>query len=173
MFKMVESNFIEDNSFEASNLYPNNQLNKINKDYFIAEIKERKLMSKRLSKFYASFVLSAASGIISIVSFPKAIGAPVGIASASLKLKFSLFTGLVKKLLKTIRNNEKKHKKIVMLARSKLNRIEIKISEALKNNEISHEYFVAIINEDGNYRVLKERIRMTKGQEDKKKIDID
>ena len=33
----------------------------------------------------------------------------------------------------------KKRNAIVMLARSKLNSIEIKISEALINNEISHE----------------------------------
>ena len=39
------------------------------------------------------------------------------------------------------------------------------------NNQISHEYFMPIINEERNCRELKERIRMTKGQEDKK-IDI-
>ena len=55
-----------------------------------------------------------------------------------------------------------------MLARSKLNSIEGKISEALINNQISHEEFIAIINEERNYRELKERIRMMKGQEDKK-----
>ena len=37
-----------------------------------------------------------------------------------------------------------------MLPRSKLNSIESKISEALKNNEISHEDFMTIINE-GKY----------------------
>ena len=68
------SDSIECNSIETPNL--NNQqfrLNKINeiKDYFIAEIKERELMSKRLSKSIASFdyfgkyliVLSATNGI--------------------------------------------------------------------------------------------------------------
>ena len=54
-------------------------------------------------------------------------------------LAFSITTGIVKKLLKTTRNKNKKHNKIVMLARSKLNSIESKISEALINNEISHE----------------------------------
>ena len=67
--------------------YLNNQqfrLNKINeiKDYFIAEFKERELMSKRLSKYIASFdyfgksfiVLSATSGSISIASFATVIG---------------------------------------------------------------------------------------------------
>ena len=59
-----------------------------------------------------------------------------------------------------------------MLARSKSNSIESKISEALINNEISHRDFLTMINEERNYRKLKEIIRMMKGQEDKK-IDID
>ena len=60
-----------------------------------------------------------------------------------------------------------------MLARSKLNSIESKISEALINNQISHEDFITIINEERNYRELQESIRMMKGLEDKKKTDID
>ena len=59
-----------------------------------------------------------------------------------------------------------------MLARSKLNSIESKISGAVINNQISHEDFMTIINEERNFRDLKESIRMMKGQEDKK-IDID
>ena len=59
-----------------------------------------------------------------------------------------------------------------MLARSKLNSTESKMSKALINNQISHKDFITIINEERNYRELKERIRMTKGQEDKK-MDID
>ena len=55
-----------------------------------------------------------------------------------------------------------------MLARSKLNSIESKLSEALINNQISHEDFMIIIDEERNYRELKESIRMMKGQENKK-----
>ena len=57
-----------------------------------------------------------------------------------------------------------------MLARSKLNSIESKISEALINNEISHEAFTKIINEVEKYRELKESIRMMNSQ--KKKINL-
>ena len=102
----------------------------------------------------------------------KVIGIPIGITSASLSLTFSVCTGIVKKLLKAIRNKKKKHNKIVMLARSKLNSIEHKISEALINNQISHEDFITNINEERNYRELKESIRMMKGQQDIKKIFI-
>ena len=79
---------------EASNVYSNldNQqefrLNKINKvkDYFIAEIRERELMSKRLREHISSFdyfdqsliALSATSGSISIPSSATVIGAPFG-----------------------------------------------------------------------------------------------
>ena len=55
-----------------------------------------------------------------------------------------------------------------MLAGSKLNSIESKESEALISNEISHEDIITIINEEKNYRKLKESSRMMKGQEDKK-----
>ena len=51
-----------------------------------------------------------------------------------------------------------------MLARSKLNSIESKISEASVNNEISHEVFMTIINEEKEYWELKESIRMMNSQ---------
>ena len=44
-----------------------------------------------------------------------------------------------------------------MLARSKLNSIKSKISEASINNEISHENLITIINEEKNYRELKRK----------------
>ena len=74
-------------------------------------VKERELMSKSLSKYIASFdyfdksliVLSVTTGSISIASFANVMGAPVGTLSASFSLVFSLFTGIVKKLLKATR----------------------------------------------------------------------
>ena len=60
-----------------------------------------------------------------------------------------------------------------MLARSKLNSIESKISEALMDNEISHEDFETIINEEKKYRELKESIRMMNSQRsDVEKINL-
>ena len=51
-----------------------------------------------------------------------------------------------------------------MLARSKLNSIESKISEIFINNEISHQDFMTIMYEEKKYRELKENIRMTNSQ---------
>ena len=184
---MVEIKSFECNPIESIEHIPidisnlNNQqfrLDKISEieDYFIAEIKERELMSKNLGKCISFFdyfdksliVLSVTSGVVSIAPFATATGAPIGITSASLSLLFSLCAGLVKKLLKATRNKKKKHNKIVMLARSKLNSIEGKITEALISNQISHEDFIAIVNEEKNYTELKEKIRMMKDQEGKK-----
>ena len=59
-------------------------------------------------------VLSATSSGVSIISFTGIVGAPVGIASASHTLIFSLTTGIVKKLLNVTRNKKKKHDKILV-----------------------------------------------------------
>ena len=170
---------VECNSYDTHNIYPNLsapmndqhpfRLTKVNeiKYYFVAKFKERELMSKRIGKYIASFdyfdksliVLSATAGSISIASFATAIGAPAGMVSANFSLAFSVTTGTAKTLLKTTRNKSKKHNKIDMLARSKFISIESKISEALINNETSHEDFMTIINEEKIYRELKERIR--------------
>ena len=60
-----------------------------------------------------------------------------------------------------------------MLARSKLNSIENKISKGLMDDEISHEDFEAIINEEKEYRELKESIRMMNSQRsDVEKVNL-
>ena len=79
--------------------------------------------------------------------FASVFGAPVAIASASFTLIFSLRTGIVKQLLIIARNKKKKHNKILMLARSKLNSIESLISEALIDLQISHEEYMVIFKE--------------------------
>ena len=115
-------------------------------------------MSKRLSNYIVYFdyfdkpliVLSVTNGSISIASFVTFTEAPVGMANASFSLACSITTGIVKELLQTTRNKKQKHNKIFMLAKSKLNRVESKISEALTNNKISHEDFMTIINEEKN-----------------------
>ena len=159
-----------------------NEINKINlseqtkfrlseiiriENYFHQEINQRKSCSKKLSKYVTAFdyidkiliVLSATSSGVSIISFTSIIGAPVGIASASFTLIFSLTTGIIKKLLSITRNKKKKHDKILMLAKSKLDSIETLVSQALIDMEISHEEFNAIIREKEKYERMKENAR--------------
>ena len=132
-------------------------------NYFHQEINQRTSCSKKLSKYITAFdyidkiliVLITASGGVSIISFTIVVGAPVGIASASFTLIFSLTTGIVKKLLNITRNKKKKHDKILMLAKSKLDSIETLVSQALIDMEISHEKFNAIIREKHKLQRMK------------------
>ena len=111
-----------------------NVINKI-KDYFNSEVKKKWI--KRIAAF-DYFGLSETSGVVSKYFFTNIIGVPVERASASFSLLFSFTTGIIKKLLKITRN-EKRNNKIVMLAKSKSNRIEIVISQAVIDLEFSHE----------------------------------
>ena len=149
-----------------------NEISKI-EIFFNQEIKQRKLNSKKLSKYVAAFdyidkifiVLYATSGRVSIISFTTVIGALVGIASASFTLIFPLTTGIIKILLIITRNKKKKHK-ILVLAKSKLNSIETLVSQALIDIEISHEEFIATLNEKDKYEKMKEDIRMIKSSDE-------
>ena len=145
------------------------RLNKIIKieNYLNSEINQRKLCSKKLSKDASAFdyidkvliVLSATSGEVSIIWLTSVVGAPVGIASARFTLIFSITTGIVKKLLSITRNKKKKHDKILISAKSKLNGIEILVSQALIDLEISHEEFITILKEKNRYEKMKENLK--------------
>ena len=104
-------------------------------------------------------VLSATTRGFCIISHATVVCAPVGIASAGFTIVFSLATGIIKKILKTTRNKKKKHNKIIMLAKSKLNSIEILVSKALIDMEISHEEYIAILKEKDKYEMMKENVR--------------
>ena len=106
-----------------------------------------------------SIILSAASSGGSIISFTSIIGAPVAIASAILTLIFCLTTRIVKKLLNLTRNKKKKHDRILMLAKSKLNSIETLTSQALIDLDISHEEFIRILKKKDKYERMKENLR--------------
>ena len=90
------------------------EINKI-KDYLNAEIKERKDIAKKISKYIVAFdyadkifiTLSASFGTLSIVSHATVVGIPVGIAGASLTVIFTVTTGVVKKMLNITRKKEK------------------------------------------------------------------
>ena len=133
--KMKEINSIE--AIEKTNLTHqiNFRLSEIIgiEKYFHQEINQRKLCSKKLSKYVTAFdyidkiliVLSATSSGVSIISFTSIIGAPVGIASASFTLIFSLTTGIVKKLLSITR--KKRKSMIKFLCWLKVNSIALKL----------------------------------------------
>ena len=142
---------------------------------------QRKSCSKNLNKYDAAFdcmdkvltVLSATSGGVCIIFSVSAVGAPVGIAGAgaSFNLIFSLTTGIIKKLLGIARNKKKKHDKILMLTKSKLNSIETLVSQALIDLEISHEEFDKILKENDKYGKMKKNVTNISEKQENMKLN--
>ena len=103
------------------------EVNKV-KYYFNSEIKERKEIIKKLTKYIVVFdyadknfiTLSASFGTLSIVSHATLVDIPVGIAGSSLIVIFTVTTGIIKKLLNITRKKKKKDNKIIALAENKL-----------------------------------------------------
>ena len=149
--------------------YRLDEINKI-KEYSNAEIKERKDIIRKNSKYIAAFdyadkvfiTLSASFGTLSIASYAMV----VGITGASLTLIFTVTTDVVKTLLNITRKKKKKHNKLIALARSKLNIIENLISQALIDFEITNEEFSKIIYEKNNYGQIIDNIKSVKSIND-------
>ena len=156
---MKECNSIEivSSSLTDQTKYRSNEITKI-ENYFIEKIRGNHAV-KKLSKYFTAFdyidkiiiVLSAKSGGVSIISFTSIVGTPVGTASPSFTLIFSLTTGIIKKLLSITRDKNKKHDKVLILTKSKLNSIKTLVSQILINLEISHEEFVTTSKKKDKY----------------------
>ena len=153
--------------------YRLDEINKI-KDYLNSEIKEEKYIIKKISKYIVAFdyadkvfiTLSALFGTLSIASYATVVGIPAGIAGASLTLVFTITTSVVKTLLNITRKKKKKHNKIIVLARRKLNIIENLISQALIDFEITDEEFSKVIYEKNNYEQTIDNIKSVKSVDD-------
>ena len=148
------------------NKYRLDEINKI-RDYFNKEIKERNDTIKKLHKYLVSFdyldkifiAASASFGTLSIASYVSVVGIPAGIVGSSLSLIFTIGTGISKSLLNVTKKRKKKHNKIIVLAKNKLDMIDTLLSSALNDSDISHEEFTNIINETNIYENIKENIK--------------
>ena len=75
-------------------------------------------------------------------AFASLLGIPIGITSTPIALKICV----IKTYQSIIPKKKKKHDKIALLAKSKLNIIEVLISKALINSNISQDEFVLVNN---------------------------
>ena len=87
------------------------------------------------------------------------VGVPTGITSSVIGLKICVITAGIKKYKSIIKKKKKKHDKIVLLAKSKLNSIEVLISKALIDSVISHDEFVLINNVLKEFYDMEEEIK--------------
>ena len=114
------------------------------RNYLIEEINQNKLMSKKHKKVWR--VLNYIDHSLVVISaFASLVGIPIGIMSSAIRLKICVITAGIKKY-ESIIKKKKKHDNIVLLAKSELNSIEVKISKALIDSNISDDVFVLINN---------------------------
>ena len=124
------------------------------RNYLIEEINRNELMSKKHKKvcttlnYIEHFLLltSTITGCVSISSFASLVGIPIGITSSANGLKICAITAEIKKYKSIIKKKNKKHNKIVLLAKSKLNSMEVLTSNAFIESVISQGEFILINN---------------------------
>ena len=91
-------------------------------------------------------LISTITGYVSITAFASLVGVPIGTTSSAIGLKICVITAGIKKYKLIIKKKKKKHGKILLVVKSKLNSVEVLISKALFDSNISHDEFVLINN---------------------------
>ena len=123
-------------------------------------------MSKKHKKVYRILsymkhlliLISTVKGCVSISAFTSLVGIPEGITSSAIGLKICVITAEIKKYKLIIKKKKKNHGEILSLTKSKLNIIEVVISKALIDSNISQDEFVLINNESKEFDDMKEEI---------------
>ena len=105
-------------------------------------------------------VLSATSSGVSIISFTSTSW------NSKCKSYFNFFFNNWNsyKINEYNKKKKKKHDKIRMLAKSKLNSIHKLISQALIDIDISHEEFIIILKEKDIYEMIKDNFKNKNGE---------
>ena len=115
---------------------------------------------KYLSYAEHSLILaSTVTGCVSISAFASLACVPVGITSPAVGIKICAITVGIKKYKSIIKKNSKKHDKIMLLGKDKLNTIEVLTSKSLTDSYISHDEFVSVDNALREYDEMKEKIK--------------
>ena len=132
------------------------RLNEINniKDYLNAEMQEIQEECRYISALIQTLIVSSATRAEISFFFYKYYWCCRRNSKCKSQFNIFLATDIKKKLLKITRNKKKKHYKIAMLTKSKLNSIEKLIPQELIDLKISHEEHKSIINEEEKYKKI-------------------
>ena len=118
---------------------------------------EYKKTCKYLKYIESFFILSLAITVcISISAFASLVCVPVAIMSSAIGMKICVIFSGINSCEPVIKNKKKKHDKIVLLGKDKLNTIEFLIFKVFIDLYISHDEFVPVKN------VLREYYKMKK-----------
>ena len=102
--------------------------------------------------FYVSTVVNC----VSISAFASLVGMLVGFASSAVRLNICAVTEGIKKYYSIVKKRQKKHDKIALLAKTKLNTIKVLISKVLIDSYTNHDKFVSLNKVCREYNEMKE-----------------
>ena len=94
-----------------------------------------------------------------ISAFASLICVPVGIVSYAIGINICGIIAGIKKYKQIIKKKKKKHDKIVLLGKGKINVIEVLISKSLINSYITHDEFVSVNDVLREYNEMKNKIK--------------
>ena len=116
------------------------------KDYFESEVRDPEILVKKLSKYITCFsytnqiltVLLTVFGGTYIYAHFKTKKRLTGLIASIFSLIISLFFGITQKLLYETKKREKRHNKLLYLAKNKLDCVEMLASQAVIDQIVSH-----------------------------------
>ena len=137
------------------------------KKYLLDEIKHNNLLIEKHKRTcnYLNYVehllipTSKITGFVTISAFASSFAIPVGITSSAVGIQICAIILVIKNYKSVIKKKNKKHDKLELLGKAKLNNIEVLISKALIDSYISHGEFVSINSVLREHYALKEEIK--------------
>ena len=136
------------------------------RNYLLDEIKHNNLMSEKYRNTckYLNYVehfliiASTVTDCVSISAFASLVCVPVGITSSAVEINVSSITAGIKRYKPIKKKRKKKHDKIVLLGKDKLNTVEVLISKASIDLYIGHDKFVSVNTVLREYYEMKKEI---------------
>ena len=139
------------------------------KNYFFEEIEQNELIKRKHKNVCTSLNYIEHTSLFQVLKLLDVfqlllllLGIPTGITSSAIGLIICAISAIIRNCKSIIKKTKKKHDKILLLPKSKLNNIEVLISKALTDSNINHDEFVLTNNVLKEYNVIKEKIKNLK-----------
>ena len=136
------------------------------RNYLLGKIKHNDLMSENYKETkslnYLENLLILASTVtdcVSISAFSSLVDIPVGITSSAVGINICAITAGIENYKSMTKKKKKKHDKIALFVKDKLNDIEVPISKCLIHSYISHDKFVSVKNVLREYNETQKEIK--------------
>ena len=129
-------------------------------NYVLDKIKHNDLMSENHKETkYLNYLENLLILASTFSAFSSLVDIPVGITSSAVGINICAITAGIKNYKSMMKKKKKKHDKIALFVKDKLNAIEVPISKCLIHSYISHDKFVSVKNVLREYNETKKEIK--------------